>query len=299
MLHRRLISSAIVITTVLLLTWLDFWIGQAYSRTGCVLAVVLLSLGLLGGEELRRMVPPGPQRPRWPIIAIAIVLAVMPSCVGVFFPDWAATSPLGLTGTSLVGWAAALGWAFLSSMIPYRPESQSLDRAQRILLIALYIGMLSFLAHLRFFGGNVWGLVALFSLIVTVKMSDSFAYLVGRAVGRRKLTPQLSPGKTVEGAAAALVFGILGSLLVLFPIAYLVTGTIGHTTFLGAVVYGIVVTIVGIWGDLVESFIKRESNFKDSGALIPGMGGILDVIDSILGAAPVAYLLWGAGLVGP
>lgn len=300
-LSRRLISSAVVITAVLLLMWLDHWIGRspAPTRPGVVLAVVLLIVAVVGGEELRRMIPVGPHRPHAITILIAVLLSTMLSCMPVLFPGHMEDCMVGKFGWTAMGWAAAAGWAFLVEMLRYRANEQALERIVRTIFIAIYIGMLSFLAQLRFLFDNSWGLVAVLSLVVTVKMSDSLAYLIGRWIGKRKLTPVLSPGKTVEGGIAAIVFGVLGALLVFYPVAYWLTGTIGRTTLLNAIVFGAVVSIVGIWGDLVESLIKRESECKDSGALIPGMGGVLDVFDSILGAAPIAFGLWAIGLFGP
>lgn len=300
-LQRRLVSSAIVIAAIVSLMWLDQFIGRSLtpSRPGIVLLVVLLVLAPLAGEELRRMIGEGKRRPPAWSILVAVWLATIFSCMPVFFPQEAGSWTLGKFGWLPLGWAAATGWTFAIEMFRYQNGGEAMERIQRSIFITTYVGMLGFLGQLRFLGDNTWGLVALLSLVVTVKMSDSFAYLVGRSYGRRKLTPVLSPGKTLEGGIAAVVFGVLGSLIVLFPIAYWMTGDIGRTTLVRAVLFGVAVSLVGIWGDLVESLIKRESECKDSGALIPGMGGVLDVIDSVLGAAPVAFALWAVGVVGP
>jgi phosphatidate cytidylyltransferase len=269
------------------------------TRPGIVLFVALLVIAPLAGEEIRRMSAPGPARPDAISVVIAVLLATLPSCLPVILPSQLEATPLGKFGWLALGWAAALAWAFALEMVRFQPNSHAMDRIQRTAFIALYVGLLGFMAQLRFIGDNTWGLIALLSLVVTVKMSDSFAYLVGRTYGRRKLTPTLSPGKTVEGALAAVVFGILGSLLVLYPIAYWLTGHVAVSSFWQAVAFGLFVSIVGIWGDLVESLIKRESQCKDSGALIPGMGGVLDVMDSIIGAAPLVFFLWAIGLATP
>ena len=273
MLHRRLISSAVVISVIVFLMWLDHYIGRSLNpeRPGVVLLAVLLILAPLGGEELRRLIAVEPRAPGALTIFVAVLLATLPSCMPVFFPNELHDCKLGAFGWLALGWAAAVGWAFVVEMWRYRPDGSALERILRTTFIAFYIGLLGFLCQLRFVGDNTWGLIALLSLIVTVKTSDSFAYLVGRAWGRRKMTPILSPGKTIEGGAAALAFGVLGALLVLFPIAYWLTGGVGRTTFVGAIAFGVIVSLVGIWGDLVESLIKRESHCKDSGA-DPGNG---------------------------
>lgn len=281
--------------------WLDFYIGRSQSpeRPGVILLLVLLIAAPLGGEELRRMIGTEPQRPHWITVLVGVLLATVPASMPVFFPEQLLHCAVGKFGWLALGWAAAAGWSFVVEMWRYRENSQALERILRTIFICIYIGLLGFLAQLRFIGDNIWGIVAILSLVVTVKMSDSFAYLVGKAIGRRKMTPVLSPGKTIEGGLAAIVFGVLGALVILYPIAYWLTGTIGQTTFWSAALFGVVVTIVGIWGDLVESLIKRESHQKDSGSLIPGMGGVLDVLDSIIGAAPIAFAFWAIGLVGP
>src|SRR5258705_13461195 len=112
--------------------------------------------------------------------------------------------------------------------------------------------------------------------------SDTLAFFVGHALGRRKLAPRISPGKTIEGALGGLIGGVSGALLVRWlglpglPLA--------HAPLLGALVAGF-----GICGDLVESLLKRWAGGKDSGALLPGHGGMLDRIDSLLFGAPVLY----------
>lgn len=286
---------------VLLLMWLDHALGRPaiWGRPGVVLIVVLAALAPLSAEELRRMIPAGPQRPNALTVWIAAWLAVMPAALATLFAGPAAGNGLDTHGWGVLGWAAAASWVFLLEMWAYQDERQTLERIRHTLFIAIYIGLLSFLPYLRLFGGNSWGLVALLSLVVTVKMSDSFAYLIGRALGRHKMTPVLSPGKTIEGGIAGIVFGMLGALLSLFPIATWITGSSGRTTLTGALIFGAIVALAGVCGDLAESLIKRESHVKDSGDLIPGMGGMLDVVDSLMGAAPMAFALWAVGWVGP
>ena len=174
-----------------------------------------------------------------------------------------------------------------------------MQKILHMLFIAWVAGLTCFLVHLRGCGGNAWGLVALLSVLASVKLSDSFAYLIGRWLGQRKLSPALSPGKTIEGGIAALLFGLLGAAIVLYPVAWWLTGSIGRATWSKVLAFGLIVTLAGIAGDLAESLLKRESKAKDSGDVVPGMGGLLDVLDSAIGAAPVGYALWLAGWFGP
>jgi phosphatidate cytidylyltransferase len=139
-------------------------------------------------------------------------------------------------------------------------------------------------------------------LIVVVKASDVGAYLVGITCGRHKMFPRISPGKTWEGLAGGFIAGLLASVAVFWiwrdPASATLSAkfgvlsiSFGHTLFLGAFL-----AAVGVIGDLVESLLKRSANLKDSGCIFPGMGGILDVLDSLLFAAPALYfyLRWFA-----
>jgi phosphatidate cytidylyltransferase len=116
---------------------------------------------------------------------------------------------------------------------------------------------------------------------VCVWASDSCAYFVGRSLGRRKLAPALSPNKTIEGA----VGGLLGALLFGAAFGYWI-----HLPVRDGIVIGLLAGILGPLGDLFESALKRELGIKDFGSLMPGHGGALDRIDSLLFVVPVAYL---------
>jgi len=124
-------------------------------------------------------------------------------------------------------------------------------------------------------------------LVGVVKISDVGAYFSGRLLGRHKLYPRLSPKKTWEGLAG----GVLASLVVSLLFWHFTGGALGKLTLdlVDAVILGLVLPVVGVLGDLFESLLKRSSGMKDSGTLIPGMGGVLDVLDSLLFGAPVLY----------
>ena len=134
------------------------------------------------------------------------------------------------------------------------------------------------------------GVLLIFPLIITWA-SDIGAYFTGRTIGGRKLIPSVSPGKTVSGAVGGLVASMLVSLLfarsVLVPAA-----SLGFTPW-GALVFGGIISVAAQVGDLFESLIKRDGGVKDSSHIIPGHGGVLDRVDSLLFVLPVAYLLLG------
>jgi phosphatidate cytidylyltransferase len=128
----------------------------------------------------------------------------------------------------------------------------------------------------------------IFYLVIVVKSTDTGAYFTGRLLGKHKLFPKISPGKTWEGFVGGLLTAILASCLF-----SLYTGfSLGEVDFplRNAAVLGLVLALAGVIGDMMESLIKRATGTKDSGSVILGMGGILDVLDSLLVGAPVLYL---------
>ena len=127
--------------------------------------------------------------------------------------------------------------------------------------------------------------------LVAVVWSDAGAYFAGRAWGRRKLAPRISPCKTVEGAIGGALAGTAGGLLTkaLFDLFWpTLSVSLG---WVAAAALALVIAVVAIVGDLVESLLKRDARQKDAGTLLPGMGGVLDRIDSPLLGIPVTYYL--------
>lgn len=201
------------------------------------------------------------------------------------------------TGSGLECLALMIGLCVLALLAReacrFRTPGQSMEALGANLLIVCYAGLLLALtAQLRWVAGAAAGYVALGSLIVTAKLGDVFAYTFGRLFGKRKMSPYLSPGKTWAGFAGAMVGSALGSWL-WFRFA---TPRFGDHWLPPAdwatVVYGLVVGLVALVGDLCESLIKRDVGQKDSAPLMPGFGGLLDLLDSVIYSGPVAYLLW-------
>jgi phosphatidate cytidylyltransferase len=161
----------------------------------------------------------------------------------------------------------------------------------------LYIFFLpSFLLKLRhlgrdgLLGGSDWnrfGHHMVLATIVLAKGCDVWAYLVGRAAGRHKAFPVLSPGKTVEGAVA----GLGGSVLTALLLHWDRVGVLSDFTAARACVLGLCIGLAGMMGDLSESLLKRSAGAKDAGKTVPGYGGMMDVADSFMVAGPVAYFL--------
>lgn len=139
--------------------------------------------------------------------------------------------------------------------------------------------------------GRLGATLFFFFPVVVTWLADTAAYFGGRRLGRRRLAPVVSPNKTIEGAVAALLAGPCAALL--YAMLLLPGWRIGPA---GAALFGLVIAGFAIVGDLVESALKRERAVKDSSNLLPGHGGLLDRLDSILWALPVAYLFFAARL---
>jgi phosphatidate cytidylyltransferase len=145
--------------------------------------------------------------------------------------------------------------------------------------------LLNFIQKINFFPGVDGRFYVLYFIIVT-KFSDLGAYCVGSLIGRHKMIPRISPGKTWEGFAGAIVVSTGASVL----FAHLAGSHLQGMTLTHAVLLGVILSIAAVIGDLIESLFKREAGVKDSGKFFPGIGGILDLLDSLLFNAPIMYL---------
>lgn len=226
---------------------------------------VALAVGLFEFLELLRA------RGLRPMVLVSY-LAATAFFFEVAWSSGAAVPLVPLVSLLLLGFALSRGADF-----------ESVSAAAATLLGAVYLGGLGgTIAALRIIapvGEGAWRIVLLLAIIFA---SDSLAFFVGHAIGRRRLAPKVSPGKSVEGALGGLLGGALGALAVRdlgLPDLPLV-----HTIALG-----IGVAALGIVGDLDESLLKRWAGVKDSGSLFPGHGGMLDRLDSLLFGAPVLY----------
>jgi phosphatidate cytidylyltransferase len=186
---------------------------------------------------------------------------------------------------------AILMAAFLSQSFQFRRPGQTMATIAGTILAIAYVGLLGgFMIQLRWFDGPYHGLIPLAMLVATAKGSDIGAYTMGRIAGRHKLWPRLSPNKTVEGAIGGLIFGMLASLIVTAVAKHALD--VPCLDWPEAVGFGLLVAPAAQLGDLMESMIKRDCEAKDASSSVPGFGGVLDVLDSLLFAAPVAYGYW-------
>ncbi len=295
MLNRRLFSAAIIVSAMIFLTWLDFYLGkpEVLGRPGLVLAILVMAVSVIAAGELATMWRTEALKLRATVACISSLImttfSVMP-----LFVEFPVDCPIGAFGWSVVGFTCAIGVAFSFEMRFSELDREAVTRlAFYVLGLGYLLILLGFVAPHRLLDrDNLLGIFAIVSLITTVKLSDSFAYFAGKAFGTKKLAPKLSPGKTVQGGMGAIFGGVVGALFMVYVIApYLfqldVDKPIGWV-----IAYGVALTIAGMFGDLAESFLKRTAACKDSSSWFPGLGGVLDVIDSLIAAAPVSYLMW-------
>jgi phosphatidate cytidylyltransferase len=154
------------------------------------------------------------------------------------------------------------------------------------LLGFLYVPwLLNFIQKIYFFP-QINGRAYVFYFILVTKFSDMGAYITGSLFGRHKMFPRISPGKTWEGFAGAIIFSAAASL----GFAHLARQQLEWLNPVHALILGTLLGSAAVLGDLVESLFKREASVKDSGQLFPGIGGILDLLDSLLFNAPLMYL---------
>jgi phosphatidate cytidylyltransferase len=230
-------------------------------------ACLLALFASIGMFEFFQMALPGRKSEAW--------LAALTAAVFVLIPCGTANSTLPLT---------FLGLVFLSFSLLFLFRIRSIsDTASEIaftILGFLYIPFL--LIHLVLLRQTPYGIQWLLVIMLIVMTNDSAAYYSGSAFGKHRLYEKVSPKKSIEGAIGGLCGSLCGTLLAkltFFP----------QLTLVDAVVTAIVIGLTGQLGDLFESLLKRSFGVKDSGTLIPGHGGVLDRLDSILFAAPLAY----------
>ena len=160
------------------------------------------------------------------------------------------------------------------------PLEQNLRDSAMTVFGVLYLGLtLGMLSMTRLLPQGEW---LIFFLLLVTWASDTGAYYVGTLFGRHRLAPTISPKKTVEG----LVGGLIGAIIVAYVARW---WFLPELSGLDCLILGTLLTIAGLWGDLTESAMKRSVGMKDSGGILPGHGGMLDRLDSLLFTAPVFY----------
>jgi phosphatidate cytidylyltransferase len=313
MLSRRLGFGTLIIATVLGLSWLDVCIYR-YGLTkeivwlpkGIVLLPPYLICLVFMTREVLRLLGAAGLKPLASSVYVG-TLFIATSCwianvIQQFNLEvlgepeskggwqWAATASF----TALLAVAGGVILAFAAEMRRYsHPGGVMINLAGAVFTFA-YLGLLScFMIQLHM----AYGIGAILSLVIVTKMCDTGAYTFGKLFGRYRITPTLSPGKTLEGVVGGFLFACAGSWLWFSIVLSYFDKT--QTPFFGWILFGLAVALAGMVGDLAGSLIKRDSQMKDSGRAVPGFGGVLDIFDSLLMAAPVAYVFWVFGFVCP
>ena len=301
MLGRRLISAAVIISVTILLLCVDFWLGTGkVSRPGLIVCLLSTIFAAMSASELVAMLANVTNRVNHNFVVAATVAMMVVICGPVWWSEYPVDCAMGRFGWVFSGLVMAAVLTFGYEMLNYRApiggagKGEVTDRLGRCALVYVYVAMcFGFLVPHRFLHcGNGYGILALVTLIATVKLSDSFAYFAGKRFGTIKLAPQLSPGKTLQGSLGAPVGGCIAAAICLFVVGPVIFDITVQKPWWWFLVYGILVTAAGMMGDLAESLIKRDCNTKDSSSWLPGLGGVLDILDSLVFAAPVSYFLW-------
>ena len=254
--------------------------GERLWPPGLVVLGGMLVLAVIGGRELSRILIQNGIEASRRVLVTASVLGLL--VCGLAPESWS-----GPKGGALVASAAVLSLLIsLAFHSRHRTVEGSVASAGGTLLAFVYLGMMfGFLLAIRR-EHSAW---VLLWVLAATKSCDIGAYFTGRAVGKRKLIPWLSPGKTWEGLWGGMVFAAGVGACGFWVLDQSGVGAPG-SLWMGAVVGG-VLALVGQAGDLIASLFKRDAGLKDSGRSLPGFGGVLDVLDSVLLAAPAAYWL--------
>ena len=292
MLGWRILISAILIPVLIGIFVLDHRSGES--------APYLFGLSLLlvwrAAYEFADLLKTRSFSPSFPLIGCCSTLIV----AATWLPHFAASGdvaslPTDLSGSdsAMIVFGLSILAAFLRGAIRYREPGSTMETLGADILGIAYLGvLLSVTAQLRWVAGIQAGYLVLASLVIGAKCGDIGGYTLGRLFGKKKLVPTLSPGKTWMGAFGAL----LGSSLAVTAWLHFAPGYFFDNgipcEIVWSLVYGAVIGVVGLVGDLAESLIKRDVGKKDSAVLLPGFGGLLDLLDSVLYAGPVAVVLW-------
>ena len=277
-----------IVTAVVLLAILAA--AMASANPWWFVALLALAAACANWEWLRLTLPQPPS----PLISIGVAVLLFAGML-VLTSAWLAGDR---TGAGDPGWvlrylvpAVSAVWLFagVAAVVRGRADAPPASLAWSVFSVPAAFAAWAVLAQMYVARGAVF----VVSLLALVWVADIAAYFAGRAFGKRKLAPRVSPGKTIEGAIA----GVLGAV-VWIGLSSLWDGTFGHAlvecwTFWLALPIAAVLGVLSIVGDLFESLLKRRAGRKDSSTLLPGHGGVYDRIDAILPVAPFALLLSG------
>jgi len=276
--QTRIAIGTLILLVLAAMFWMDIYWGGYFI---CLVAMVLTGAAIYEFFAMARMVGVAPFR----TVGIAFGVALLPYYL------WSDVLPglLGLRAFAALILAPVFA-LILALMVSACSRREGLGPQLKNIAVTLfgvlYVALpMTFLVQTRFLDEG-WNLIVL--VIAVTKASDSGAFFAGSLWGRHALVPRISPKKTVEGA----IGGVFGSVIVAVIMAYAMSiRTLIDWGLPATIAFGVVVAIASQVGDLTESIIKRSVGAKDSGRMLPAFGGVLDLIDSFLVAAPIAYFV--------
>ena len=284
----RTIVGALLVGAVLAALWGDWLLADRHEKLKAVpLAAAAIILSVKALIELARMLAAKGVRMLWLSGAIGTVAVAT-------LPVWWSLNRPGapLLGHHVLLLLSALLTLIFLDQIAKRSVETALSRVAGTALSVLYLGVgFALILTIRVLHGTP----ALILFLVAVKATDIGAYFIGTAIGKHRLVPSLSPGKSWEGLIGGLLCGTLAALAVdaATSATWPAWQSCFHWPLWQTAVLGAALGLAGQFGDLCESLLKRSAAIKDSGSMLPEFGGVLDIVDSPLVAAPVAMVLLG------
>jgi len=281
MLATRLLFGTLMVLFFCGIVLVDGWLDGSISPSvkdeniqGTLLAVLVMLLVAVGELELERLLTSTGIRIFRPVVILFAALLAMAWYVARLIPAINAGHYFAYVS------ALAVMAVFFVQARKYATKNVAVNCGGNLLAI-LYLGMLgSFVVGIR----TEFGVWPLLMFVLTVKCCDIGAYFTGRFFGRRRFSPSISPGKTWEGMIGGVVLSMVVAAVFAAKLR-LMSASVGAG-------FGLIFAFIGQMGDLVESMIKRDARLKDSSQAVPGFGGVLDVIDSPLMAAPFAMMFF-------
>ena len=276
MLKQRLMTALVLIPIVI---WLIY--GVPTGVLACVFGAILM----LGAMEWAKMVPCSTRPSRFAFMSVTALLLVLG-----YWLSQSATAVLVLGVVAVVWWCFVVAWLARVRLTGHSETADGwvvrvavilsrsrLDKA----VIGLLLLVPCFVSVMFLHASADFGASYVFFCLSLMWAADSGAYFAGKKWGNRKLAPGVSPGKTIEGVSGGFAMAALWTLLWMF------FAGLGETSPALFFLIAMVVTVFSVAGDLFESLFKRIANIKDSGHILPGHGGVLDRIDSLMAGAPV------------
>jgi phosphatidate cytidylyltransferase len=298
MLRHRLLTSTILVAIVATCVWLDATRPLLASH-GLWLFPLLMFFTFGTAWEMAKLIALAGVPIHRGIAVSGAVGIVLGACVPMLWTIrgdvYPVDCPIGRVGWVGVMAVVAVGVALVNELrvferTPQSPHGQVATRLASSVFVSVYVGApLAFLVLIRTEYSGTRGLMDLVGVVAVTKCGDIGAYIAGKLLGKHKLIPRVSPGKTWEGLLGGIALSVAASYL--WFASGLVSAIPAAPHLWAPALLGVFLSILGLIGDLAESMIKRDTGQKDSGGMLPGLGGVWDVTDSLIGTSLVAYFM--------